>query len=174
MNHPTKDKTNKKVEQPQITIGRDTSFISICIILLNFINALMRFNQADFSNIDILDIGFVILIILLFINSLDVIVSFVRYKRNKLVKISKGFAWASIIGSGGILLMIASVIFNFCEICDGKLSFAGNFSFFNSVLHIPCFPIKYCMCIYLFAASFQAFSAVCRHFAIKQIKQSNQ
>lgn len=163
---------NEKDSIDNIIIGGGSSFLSFAITIVNFLSAMFKYNQLDVRTLDICDVSFLTLIIVLLLTSIDLILTYKGYRKNILVNIAKGFACFSAFFSGMVCLFAVLIIINVCGVNEnGLFTFIKNFSFVHTTLKFGYFKIGVCLHFYLGAAFLQLIANISKYFATKKSKK---
>lgn len=146
-----------------IVVGYNSSLISFSIVGVNLLSAAVRINSTDFFNYNIFDFSFILLIITLFLTSIDMLKTYRKSsKKEILITILRFFAMLSCIITGFLLLLYILYISKFCEISNQMCvvpsgNLANIFEFIGITKYIK---ISHYLILYLVSVILQTVASV--------------
>ena len=166
-------KSNSVAQQSYNIVGYDSSFLSFSIVIVSILSALTKANNTDIGSFNLMDVNYSLLVLSLTLTSVDIIKTYLRFRRNKLVAIMKFFATISAALSIFVLLLIASIRLDFCAIVNGaRICFNNNLSVVHERFGVGYFKAINCLWVYLASAILQGVAGILKICVNRQTKNN--
>lgn len=133
------------------------SLSSLAIVIINFIIACSRFNSTDGLLIDVCGFNFQVLIILLLLNSIDILKAHKDYTSG-CIKVERFVSVVSLILSVVIIVLPLGKWCGFWSIDAGFLYFQGKLSAIHTAMKTQAFGLNFVMDFYFASCLMQLFA----------------
>ena len=130
------------------------SLSSLAIVLINFIVACSRFNNTDSMSIDVCAFDFLVLIILLLLNSIDILKAHKDYTSG-CIKVERFVSVVSLVLSALIIVIALGKWLDFWNIDEGILHFEGKLSSIHSIIKTQAISLDFVIELYFISCIMQ-------------------
>lgn len=146
------------------------SLSSLAIVLTNFIVACSKYNNINISSVDICSFDFLILIVLLALNSIDALNEHKEFTSG-CIKIERIVSGISFVLSLIVICIVAGAWINFWSITDCSLTFNGRLANIHRITKVKMFDLSFVIDFYFVSSVMQLIASLFKFKIDKDIKK---
>lgn len=146
------------------------SLSSLAVVAINFVVACSKYNNINSLSIDICSFDFLILIILLFLNSIDIFNAHKEFTSG-CIKVERVASVASLVLSAIVICVAAGTWIKFWSIDCSSLIFEGRLSIIHTLTQVKAFNLDFVIDFYLASSAMQLVARLFKFKIDKDIKK---